>query len=184
MLGGLNAHNGTREVFALGMTETALSSFGSWFVSPSVGVEIPLLSSDAGELGIVASASYVGGFVSGYTETGSSMNLIVGEQSIGNLDGRAGLSGKLSAGFSGVFLTADAGLFAVTNFGNSSVPVTVLGQTTDALTPGASGYGAYAGIGLDAEITSSALVSLRLDGSQRSDGLLSGAAKAKLEGSF
>ena len=183
LLGGFNGHASTREVVAGGITEIASAGFTSWFVSPSLQVDIPVLSGEQGDLSVVAAATYVGGAVSGYTETGSSMNLSVGPQTIGNLDGRIGLENRMAMA-SGVSLTAGGGLFALANFGSSSVPVTVLGQSVDAVTPGSSGYGVYAGIGLDTPVAGNAALGLSLDGSLRHDGLGSGIAKAKLEGSF
>ena len=182
LLGGLSAHQGSREVVAMGGTETASAGYTSWFVAPSLKAQVPVLSGQDGDLSVVAAATYVGGAVAGYTETGSSMNLTVGSQAIGNFDGRIGLAGKL--GSAGVSLTAGGGVFALANVGSSSVPVTVLGQTVDAVTPGSTGYGVYASVGLDAALAANATLSLGLDASLRNEGLASGAARAKLEGSF
>jgi len=187
LLGGYGGHQSTREVIALGVAETARASFGSWFVAPTLGLDLPVLSGESGELSIVGSAAYVGGSVAGYTETGSSMNLTVGSQTIGAFDSRIGLAGRLamaSIETGDISLQAKAGIFAQANFGSSTVPVTVLGQTTNASTTSGSGYGVYAGTGLEADLTEHVGINAGIDASLRSDGLVAGAAKAGVQGTF
>ncbi|NMA99672.1 MAG: hypothetical protein GX970_16475, partial [Phyllobacteriaceae bacterium] len=71
LLGGISGNNSARELVALGAVETARASYSSWFISPSIGVAIPVLQLEDGEVDLVGKVSYVGGNVSGYTETGS-----------------------------------------------------------------------------------------------------------------
>src|SRR5690606_37797357 len=121
----------------------------------SLGLELPVLVNEKGEVSLTASASYVGGQVAAYDESGSSMDLSVASQTIGVFDGRVGLKAETAISdneHGGVQLEGNAGLFGQSNFGSSSVAVSVLGQTVDAVMPNSSGYGVYAGIGLKAAV--------------------------------
>jgi len=174
-------------VIANNTTETARGIFNSMFLAPSIGVSIPVLETEAGELLVKASATYVGGTTTAYTETGSSMNLAVGAQTISVFDARIGLEGRkpLDLG-DGVTadLVAKAGVLVQGNAGSASVPVTTLGQTINVATPGSSALGVYGGVGLDAQLTDSLDLTIDLDGTLRTDGLNSLAAKGGLSGTF
>jgi hypothetical protein len=56
--------------------------------------------------------------------------------------------------------------------------------TVTVTTPGASGYGAYAGANLKAALADRLDLVLGADGTIRNDGLLGGSAKAGLAGTF
>jgi hypothetical protein len=182
LLAGYDANTSRREVAALGASETAIASFSSWFIAPSLGVELPVLSGEAGNLAVTASATYLGGGVSSYAETGSSMNLAVGSQTIAVFDGRFGILARVAEG--DVRLAGRAGLFTQANFGGANVPVSVLGQTISVSAPGTSGYGLYAGADLEAALGENLDLTIGADGSIRSDGLLAGSLKATLAGTF
>ena len=187
LLAGLGLNQSSRKVVAAGTTETAVGNFMSAVLSPMLAVSIPVLSADTTTVSLDASGSYTGGVVAGYSETGSSMNLVVGSQTIAVLDTRIGLSAKTLISTSGgatYALTTKAGVFATSNFGNSSVPVTVFGQTTQLNTPGSTAYGVYTGLGAEAAITETLHLGAHLDGSWRSDGVIAAAAKFTLGGTF
>jgi hypothetical protein len=112
---------------------------------------------------------------------------VVGAQTISVIDTWIGLATKsliTTPGGATYALTAKAGVFATSNFGSSSVPVTVFGQTTQLSTPGSTAYGLYTGIGVDGAITETLHLGAHLDGSWRSDGIGSAAAKVTVGGVF
>lgn len=187
LLGGYSGHTSNRKVVANNTIETAKGLFSSAFIAPSVGVSIPVLSGDMADLSLTGDASYVGGVTSGYTETGSSMNLKVGSQTIGVVDARVGLEAKHDVTGSGgqtATLVAKAGVFGQSNFGSASVPVTTLGQTISVATPGGSAFGVYAGGGIDAQLTDALDLRIHGDASIRTDGVVSASARASLGGTF
>lgn len=187
LLGGFNGHHSERHIVNLRKDETALADYSSWFVSPSVGLSLPLLSISNGELRVASRLSYVGGRVDGYEEAGSNVNLSVGSQQIGVLDARLGLDGTIWALASAsheVTFTANAGLFVQSNLGGTATPVNFLGQTQEVAAAGTTTYGIYAGLGLSATLSNTVKLNTGLDGQRGNDGLLAGSAKAGLSGSF
>src|SRR3569832_2747758 len=115
------------------------------------------------------------------------MNLTVGSQTIQVIDARVGFATKaLIATTDGATyaLTAKAGMFTTSSFGSSSLPVTVLGQTTQLSTPGSTAYGIYTGVGVEGAITQTLHLGLHLDGSWRSDSIGSAGAKVTVGGVF
>lgn len=185
MLGGISGNNSARELVALGAVETARASYSSWFISPSIGVAIPVLQLEDGEVDLVGKVSYVGGNVSGYTETGSSLNLTVGNQSIGLLDARIGLAGTFDTDASGATkITANGGVLAQANVGGTSVPVSFLGQTQNAAVAGITDFGLYGGLGLSTQVSPSVKLSAGADAQWKFNGELSGAVRAGISASF
>jgi len=187
LLAGLGLNQSSRKLVAGGTTETAVGNFTSGVLSPMLAVSIPVLSADDGSISLEASGGYAGGLVSSYSETGSSMNLVVGAQTIAVLDARFGLSAKTlisTTGGATYAVTGKAGVFTTSNFGSSGVPVTVFRQTTQLSTPGSTAYGVYAGFGAEGDITETLHLGAHLDGSWRSDGVIAAAAKFTLGGSF
>lgn len=187
LLAGVSGNQSNRKVVANNTTETAVGNFLSGVVSPMLAVSVPVLSANGTSLSLTGSGSYTAGLIAGYTETGSSMNLVVGSQTIQVLDARVGVaSTSLIASADGATyaLTAKAGLFASSNFGSARVPVTVLGQTTQLSTPGSTAYGVYTGVGVEGAITDTLHLGLNLDGSWRSDAIGSASAKVTVGGVF
>ena len=142
-----------------------------------------------GEIGITGRAGYIAGGFSGYTETGSTADAVVGAETIGIFDSSIEINGSTvlkSTGTGDVKLTGKAGLFAQLNVGGStSVPVTLLGlPTAGSAASGASGFGVYGGLGIDDPISSNLMLRASFDGSARTDGTVGGAARVKLSGGF
>jgi len=187
LLGGLNGHHSERHIVNLGRDETALADYGSWFVSPSVGLAVPVLTTSNGELRVASRLSYVGGRVEGYDEAGSNVNLSVGSQQIGVVDARFGLDGTIwspaSAGLEVTF-TANAGLFVQSNLGGTATPVSFLGQTQEVAAAGTTTYGIYAGMALSVMLSNTLKLNTSLDGQSSNDGLLTGTVTAGLSASF
>ena len=188
VLGGASANSSTRDVSTGGGTEVARASFGGWFIDPTIGLSLPVLSSAEGELAVAGSISYLYGGFGGYTETGSSANLTVGPQTIGVLNIGLGLQGKivLSANEHGAIMgKAKAELFAESNLGTSSVPISVLGTSIgNAVAPNAVAYGIRGNLGVDMPVSERLTVSAGANGSIRTDGYVSGGANLKLSGTL
>lgn len=166
---------------------TAVADFTSLSLAPEGAVTVPVLSGDGHALNVTARAKYVGGAVAAYTETGGLVNLTVGQQPISLLDLRTELNGHVAVGSTqggDVLLTGSAGVFGQSNLGGSSVPVTVLGQQINSVTPGSVAYGVYGAAGLTAPLTASANLGVNFGGSARSDGLLTGVGKLQLTADF
>lgn len=185
LLGGFSGHTSTRQVIANG-TETARSTFSSIFVTPSLGVSIPVLSTDVTTLLLRGETSYVAGLTTAYTETGSSMNLAVGEQSIGFFDIRVGLEARQTIEVKGhqSELVAKSGVLGQANLGSSSVPVSTLGQTVDVGTPGSGSYGLYGALGFDAPVNDNFAFNARLNGVVHTDGRAGLTASLGIGGTF
>lgn len=99
----------------------------------------------------------------GYSETGSSLNLTVGEQGFGVIDARLGLDGTFGIEGRDAILNASGGLFIQANPGSTNVPVTFLGQTQNAALSGTTEIGLYGGLGLKAQISSSVALTADAD---------------------
>jgi hypothetical protein len=184
LLAGVSSHQSARQFVALGALETARADYASWFIAPAVGVAIPVLQLDSGEVGLVGRVSYVGGRVAGYSETGSSLNLTVGDQGIGLLDARMGLDGTFDVDGADTVLTANGGLFAQSNLGGTSVPVTFLGQTQNAAVAGSTELGLYGGVGLSASVSPTVTMTAGADAQWHFSGQVSGAIRAGLAADF
>ncbi len=184
LVAGVSGHQSSRQFVALGALETARADYASWFVAPALGVAIPVLQTDTGEVDLVGRVSYVGGNVAGYTETGSSLNLTVGSQAIGLLDARLGLDGTFDVDGSNTVLNANAGLFAQSNLGGTTVPVTFLGQTQNTAVAGSTEFGLYGGVGLTAHVSPSVTLTAGADAQWHFSGQVSGAVRAGLSAGF
>ncbi|MGN6685146.1 MAG: autotransporter outer membrane beta-barrel domain-containing protein, partial [Devosia sp.] len=187
-LAGLGANTSLRTVSTGTGDQTATGNFGSWFLAPELAAAIPVMVNDKGEIGVKGKVGYIAGGFSGYTETGSSSNATVGAETIGIFESSIELDGSTvlkSTDAGDVTLTGKVGLFAQVNVGGSNVPVSLLGvATAGSSASGASGYGVFGGVGINAPVSANMSVGAGFDGSVRSDGTVSGAAKVKLAGSF
>ena len=183
VLGGVSSHTSKREVVAILSIETASGEFTSVFIAPSLGVSLPVLSKDATTVSLRGEASYVAGLTTGYTETGSSMNLTVAGQSIGFLDVRVGVEVHHELGRNAA-LVAKAGVLGQANLGSSNVSVTTLGHSVDAGSPGTSSFGIYGGVGFDAALSDNFTLKVSLDGVARADGRNSLSANIGIGGKF
>lgn len=184
VLAGVSSHQSTRQLVALGALETARADYASWFVAPAIGVAVPVLQLDAGSVDLKGQISYVGGHVSGYSETGSSLNLTVGDQGFGVLDARLGLDGTFGIEGSDTILNASGGLFIQANPGSTNVPVTFLGQTQNAALSGSTEIGLYGGLGLKAQISPSVGLTAGADAQFNFSGDVAGALRAGLVADF
>ena len=184
VLAGVSSHQSARQLVALGALETARADYASWFIAPAVGVAVPVFELDTGTVDLTGRVSYVGGHVSGYSETGSNLNLTVGDQGFGVIDARLGLDGTFGIEGSDTSLNANGGLFVQANPGNANVPVTFLGQTQNAALSGTTEIGLYGGLGFRTEVSSSVALTAGADAEVNFSGDVSGALRAGLVADF
>jgi hypothetical protein len=182
VLAGVAANHSERTVTAL-VTETARADYASWFLSPELGVAIPLPLLDGVDTAAGFKVRYVGGGVGSYTETGSSQNLSVGTSAVNLLDARMEFTGtaQLAANDHGdVTLSATAGVLAQHNFGSA---VSIAGFPI-AATPASFAYGAYGDVSLEAPIGATLAISASTGVEVRSDGASSASANLGLSATF
>lgn len=76
-------------------------------------------------------------------------------------------------------------MFAESNLGTSSVPISVLGTSIgNAVAPNAVAYGVRANVGVDMPISERVMVTAGANGSIRTDDYVSGGASLKLSGTL
>jgi hypothetical protein len=186
MLGGVQAHESSRRIATAGGFETARGSFGGVFAAPGASAALPLASIGGTAVALRASATYVVGVTSGYTETGSSSNLTIGPRPITSLDARLGLEARhaIVAGSLAGEGVVRAGVFGLMNGGGASVPVTLFGQTVNVATTPSSVYGVYAGAGAVANLSETIRFELNADTAARTDGSLSLSLRGGVSGTF
>lgn len=178
LVGGIAGNETARTI----NSDVAKANFLSAFVAPSLGVEIPVLITGGTDIALTASASYIAGIAAGYTETGSSQDLTVGEQTLGQLDTRLGL--EASFDIANARHVARAGGFYQAHTGNSSIPVSLAGVTRWLDAELSDVYGVYAAYSVGVELDNGLSVTTGIDGSYRNDGVLSGAGRLTLAGDF
>ncbi|CAN7369394.1 autotransporter outer membrane beta-barrel domain-containing protein [Devosia sp. LjRoot16] len=182
VLGGVAANHSDRTVTTM-VTETASADYASWFLSPELGLSIPVPLLDGIETATGFKLRYVGGEVGSYTETGSSQNLSVGTAAVNLLDARMELTATTqvaSNDYGEATLSTTAGLLAQQNFGAS---VAIAGFPF-ATTPDSFAYGAYGDITLDSPIGPAARASASAGLELRSDGVTSASANLGMSAAF
>lgn len=187
LLGGGSGHTSTRKVVVGAAEENATASFASWFINPSVGIAVPVMSDDTSEVNIAASASYIYGGVGSYTERSANFTATVGAMPISVFEARLELNGEKIVGQTSngdIRLRGKVGVLAQANLGSSNIPLSLNGTTTTFANPGTTTYGAYAGGGISADIGHGLVLDAGLDFTVRADGNNSGAGKMSLIGSF
>jgi hypothetical protein len=144
----LVAHN-----LAPGGLETATASYRGWFVSPEIayGIHIPLAPNATMTPG--ARLRYAVGHASGYSETGSAQDLMVGARTFHNLEARLEMAlaryDEITArGW--LKTTVTLGGLAMQRLGGQTVNTVLIGQSLVFSAPGDDTVGgAYMGWGLD-----------------------------------
>ncbi|WP_162889378.1 autotransporter outer membrane beta-barrel domain-containing protein [Maritalea myrionectae] len=183
LLGGAGWHSSER---AVGL-ETATADFRSWFLSPEIGVALPVYEDNSSAISVGGRIKYIGGVVLGYSETGSSADLTIGDQVISNAELAFDVSSIHVVGqneHGNIKLNSKLGVSVNSNLGGSSVDVSMLGQDLSSSTPNETYYEAFGSVGLAAPIGEATNISASLNASVGSNGTYSGTAKIQLGGDF
>lgn len=184
-------HNSSRRVVVVNALQTATASFSSWFISPGIGLEMPLLSDDGMQVNVAAATSAILGGVSGYTETiPGGGGVTVGGLPIAIWEGRVELNAEKVIGATDagdITFGGKVGLMAQANFGGSTLPISfggIANQNAPYVVPNSAAFGAYAGMSLKAAITEAVDATFDAHGSVRTDGVVGYGVFAAIGGSF
>jgi hypothetical protein len=187
LLGGGSSHSSSRQVVVGQNKENATASFASWFINPSLGLSIPVMSDGTSEINVAASASYIYGGVGSYTESSANFTANVGAVPISVFEARLELNGEkiiAPTAHGDVRIRGKVGVLAEANMGSSNIPLTLNGTATTFANPGTTTYGAYVGAGLSADIGSGLVLDAGVDFTARADGNNAASGKVSLIGSF
>lgn len=137
--------------------ETARASFGGWYVSPEAtfGHRLALgrLAGAAYTLTPSMRVRYLYGAFDGYTETGTTVPLTIGGQTVSTLEERAELKLTRSVSFTPqdqLSTTIFGGVLGTQRLGGTTVNAALLGQAIPFAVPGkADVWGGFGGLGLE-----------------------------------
>lgn len=173
LMGGLNAHKRARTIIISGIDQTANADFSSWFISPHIGIEIPILQSSNFGLKVATSVTYIGGAAQSYSETGNDLNLVVGTMPIHNILGGIRLNAQLilaETKSSSISLSGHIGLSGQSNMGGSSLLVSMLGGSHQNIsTPASFVHALSLGAQIDVSITQNFIFRTSIDHVMRSN---------------
>ncbi|WP_027523664.1 autotransporter outer membrane beta-barrel domain-containing protein [Bradyrhizobium sp. Ec3.3] len=158
--GGGSRNTTTRTInnnLVAGGLETAVASFNGWYVSPELtfGHRFALgqLADATYTLTPSARVRYLYGAFDGYTETGTTAPLTVGEQTASTLEERSEVKLTRSAAFgpmNQLSTSLTGGVLGTQRIGSSTVNAALLGQAIPFATPGqANVWGGFGGLGLE-----------------------------------
>jgi hypothetical protein len=191
LLGGAALNHSAREVSGIFGVQSAVADYASWFISPQVGISIPVPVFAGFDSAAAVKVRYVGGGVGAHEESGSAMNLSIPTQLVSLLDARAEVTTSTVVGSNGhgdVTLSATLGGLAQANLGAADFAFGALGEfggvplTSSA--PGVLAFGAYAGAELAAPLGAALDLTVSARGEVRSDQIGAVSASAKVAGSF
>ncbi|WP_194462784.1 autotransporter domain-containing protein [Bradyrhizobium sp. CCBAU 53340] len=158
--GGSSRNSATRTInnnLVAGGIETASASFNGWYVSPELtfGHRFALgqLADATYTLTPSARLRYLYGAFEGYTETGTTAPLTVGEQTASTVEERGEVKLTRSVAFgptSQLSTSLSGGVLGTQRVGSSTVNAALLGQAIPFATPGqANVWGGFGGLGLE-----------------------------------
>ncbi|MCP3467197.1 autotransporter domain-containing protein [Bradyrhizobium sp. CCGUVB23] len=158
--GGGSRNTTTRTVnnnLVTGGIENAVASFNGWYVSPELtfGHRFALgqLADATYTLTPSARVRYLYGAFDGYTETGTTAPLTVGEQTANTVEERGEVKLTRSVAFGPVnqlSTSLSGGVLGTQRVGSSTVNAALLGQAIPFATPGqANVWGGFGGLGLE-----------------------------------
>lgn len=158
----------------------ARSSYGSWFVAPELGVSATLGSSEGWSLTPGARLRYAGQWTEGFTETGSAANATVDALALGLFD--ASVQVALARHFGFGSLSTRLGYRSRQSVGDAAT-VTLVGETNTVGLGDVNSESAYAGLGLDVQVTPGMRLNLDVSGHYGST-TTGGQASARIAGAF
>lgn len=152
LTGGVLSNSTIRNVnsnLAQNGIETAMGSFGGWFIEPEVSLGYGLALPGRFTLTPALKARYLGAELSGYTETGSDTGIAIASRMLQDLEERAELSlaRTMTLGSqSELRLSVHGGVLEAERVGGAAVNVGLLGQSMTFMAPGKDFVsGAYGG---------------------------------------
>lgn len=196
LFGGASMNRSTRDITTFMGPATLSAEYASWFISPQLGLSIPVPVLEGLDTEVGLSVRYLGGRVAAHTEDGilavggggGPISISVPEENISAFEARAEIRGETtiaSGEYGDTVLTATAGGLGQLNASQSSGSV-VLDSGVGALnTSGALfAVGGYASLGVATPIGPAASLSLTGGGEYRTDGIGAFSANATLTGGF
>jgi Autotransporter beta-domain len=136
-----------------GGQETATASFGGWFISPELAFGERFALPDNWSLTPAARVRYVAAEFAGFTESGSTANLTVGDRMLQDVEERGDLTlthTMTTANWGQSSLSIHAGVLDLQRTGGDSVNAILLGEALAFATPGKSNVGGvYVGGGFE-----------------------------------
>ncbi|WP_445222007.1 autotransporter outer membrane beta-barrel domain-containing protein [Bradyrhizobium sp. Pa8] len=155
LLGGATSNRSSRLInnnLAAGGLETATANFGGWFVNPELALGYRHAIAPGWTLTPTARVRYLAAGYDGYTESGSTANLTVGNRTLQNMEERGELNLTYTTQTEAVRfqLGGYGGVIGQQRVGDSDVNATLLGQALAFAAPGqASIAGGFVGTTLD-----------------------------------
>ena len=155
LLGGATTNRSSRIInnnLAAGGLETATANFGGWFVSPELALGYRHTVVPGWTLTPTARVRYLAAGYEGYTESGSTANLTVGNRTLQNVEERGELNLTYTTLNDAVRFQVGGygGVIGQQRVGASDVNATLLGQALAFAAPGqASIAGGFVGTTLD-----------------------------------
>ena len=153
LIGG-KLNNESKRNIGSGLTfETASASYDGWFVNPSLALGHRFAFDHGVTVTPALKVRYVAAQFDGYTETGSSANLTVGDRNMQAFEERAEITLANTHAFnngSRLGIRVTGGVLAQQRTGDASVNIALVGQNFIAATPDKQNvFGVYGGAGLD-----------------------------------
>ncbi|MGL4557789.1 MAG: autotransporter outer membrane beta-barrel domain-containing protein, partial [Afipia sp.] len=141
--------------------ETASASYDGWFVNPSLALGHRFAFDNGYTITPALKVRYVAAQFGGYTETGSSANLTIGDRNMQAVEERAEVTLANTHTFgngSRLGVRVTGGMLAQQRTGDATVNIALVGQNFIAATPDKQNvFGLYGGAGLDWQLGRMAL---------------------------
>ncbi|MDO8977615.1 MAG: autotransporter domain-containing protein [Afipia sp.] len=161
LIGGKLSNESKRNIGGGLALETASASYDGWFVNPSLALGHRFAFDHGVTITPALKVRYVAAQFDGYTETGSSANLTVGDRNMQAFEERAEMTLANTHTFgngSRLGVRVTGGVLAQQRTGDAAVNIALVGQNFIAATPDKQNvYGVYGGAGLDWQLGRMAL---------------------------
>lgn len=153
LIGGRLDNTSTRNIGGGLTLETARATYDGWFVNPSLALGHRFAFDHGVTVTPALKVRYVAAQFDGYTETGSSANLTVGDRNMQAFEERAEVTLANTHAFnngSRLGIRVTGGVLAQQRTGDATVNIALVGQNFIAATPDKQNvFGIYGGAGLD-----------------------------------
>lgn len=161
LIGGKLNNESKRNIGGGLALETASASYDGWFVNPAMTLGHRFAFDHGVTVTPALKVRYVAAQFGGYTETGSSANLTVGDRNMQAVEERAEVTLANTHTFgngSRLGVRVTGGVLAQQRTGDATVNIALVGQNFIAATPDKQNvYGVYGGAGLDWQLGRMAL---------------------------